>query len=185
MDQDLSAVKYVGPASAKRMAEHGITSVKQLAAMTAEELAAVPGIGMSTAPLIIASARDVVGATRQQPASVAETALPAEDTVPAQAVEPVPQKPGDDAVATQVETDTAEDAADTEESESSAAMTSELSPKDSKKLKKLAKKAKKKAKKQEKEVKKAEKKAEKKAKKKAKKAARKAKEKVKKAKKSA
>jgi hypothetical protein len=57
MEQDLANVKYVGPATIKRLAEHGITNVAELAAMSPDTLAALPGIGESTAPLIIASAQ--------------------------------------------------------------------------------------------------------------------------------
>jgi vacuolar-type H+-ATPase subunit I/STV1 len=60
MEQDLANVKYVGPATIKRLAEHGISSVAQLATMSPDTLAALPGIGESTAPLIIVSAQELL-----------------------------------------------------------------------------------------------------------------------------
>ena len=58
MELEVAAVKYVGPATVKRLAEHGITTVEQLAEMSVEALTALPGIGENTAPLIIASAQE-------------------------------------------------------------------------------------------------------------------------------
>ena len=60
MQQDLSRVKYVGPTTVKRLAEHGIITVEQLAALSNEELAAIPGVGKHTAPLILTSAQQLL-----------------------------------------------------------------------------------------------------------------------------
>lgn len=57
MEQDLSSVKYVGTAMAHRLAEHGITTIEQLAVVSLDDLVAIQGIGEQTAPLIIASAQ--------------------------------------------------------------------------------------------------------------------------------
>ena len=57
MALELTDVKYVGPALVKRLAEKGINSVEQLAAMPVDELAAVPGVGAQTAPLILHNAK--------------------------------------------------------------------------------------------------------------------------------
>ncbi|QQZ30448.1 helix-hairpin-helix domain-containing protein [Thiothrix subterranea] len=67
MELEVVAIKYVGPATVKRLAEHGITTVEQLAAMSVEALTALPGIGENTAPLIIANAQDVLAAPLAAP----------------------------------------------------------------------------------------------------------------------
>ena len=78
MEQDLSNVKYVGPATIKRLAEHGVSSVAQLAEMSPETLAALPGIGDNTAPLIIASAQELLAET---PAETPSDTVVAEEAV--------------------------------------------------------------------------------------------------------
>lgn len=60
MALELTDVKYVGPALVKRLAEKGINSVEQLAAMPEDELAAVPGVGTQTAPLILHNAKALI-----------------------------------------------------------------------------------------------------------------------------
>lgn len=67
MEKAIVSVKYVGPATVKRLAEHGITRVEQLAGMSVAELTAVPGIGAGLAPRIIASAQELVSAPVQKP----------------------------------------------------------------------------------------------------------------------
>ncbi|WGZ95921.1 MAG: helix-hairpin-helix domain-containing protein [Candidatus Thiothrix putei] len=62
MELEVTAIKYVGPATVKRLAEHGISTVEQLAAMPVEALTVLPGIGEHTAPLIIANAQEVLAA---------------------------------------------------------------------------------------------------------------------------
>lgn len=68
MELEVVNVKYVGPATVKRLAEHGITSVQQLADMSVETLIALPGIGENTAPLIIASAQAMLAQSPQDDA---------------------------------------------------------------------------------------------------------------------
>jgi outer membrane biosynthesis protein TonB len=60
MELEVVAVKYVGPATVRQLAAHGITTVEQLAAMSVEALIALPGIGENTAPLILASAQEAL-----------------------------------------------------------------------------------------------------------------------------
>ena len=175
MEQDLSSVKYVGTAMAHRLAEHGITTIEQLAVVSLDDLVAIQGIGEQTAPLIIASAQAL---------------LMGEEAV----VEPAPAAMTDE-VPDEVETESVivdassvlggeDDDAIPEALEGAEAET--LSAKKQKKAekqaKKAVKKAAKKAKKLEKAAKKAAHKAEKKAEKQAKKAAKKAKKAAKKTK---
>ncbi|WP_040839604.1 helix-hairpin-helix domain-containing protein [Thiothrix nivea] len=147
MEQDIASVKYVGPATVKRLAEHGITTIEQLAAMPVEELAALSGIGENTAPLIIASAQSLLAQPEE-----------ADDGQEAQVV---------DMIEDDVEAVADQEALGAEVVEETVAVgaDSELSPKQKKKqvkkAKKVAKKAVKKAKKLEKEAKKAAKKAKK------------------------
>ena len=148
MEQDLANVKYVGPATIKRLAEHGVTTIAQLAGMSVDALAALPGIGDSTAPLIIASAQELLAAP-SAPAEEAETVAVTTEVVNVLAEE----IPAEYIV---------------------VVAEPELSKKDlkkaAKKAKKAVKKALKKAEKLEKETKKAARKAEKKAEKAEKKA---------------
>lgn len=65
MQQDLSRVKYIGPTTVKRLEEHGITTVEQLAALTLDELASIPGVGKHTAPLMLASAQQLLNEQAQ------------------------------------------------------------------------------------------------------------------------
>ncbi|OQX01255.1 MAG: hypothetical protein BWK73_46715 [Thiothrix lacustris] len=146
MEQDLANVKYVGPATIKRLAEHGVTTIAQLAGMSVDALAALPGIGDNTAPLIIASAQELLAVP---PAEEAEIAA--------------------------VETEVVDELAEEIPAEYIVVVAEpELSKKDlkkaAKKAKKAVKKALKKAEKLEKETKKAARKAEKKVKKAEKKA---------------
>ena len=60
MNKNLASVKYVGPAMQQRLEAHGINSLEQLAGLSEAELAAIPGIGLNTAPLILMSARALV-----------------------------------------------------------------------------------------------------------------------------
>lgn len=197
MEQDLSAVKYVGPASARRLAAHGVTTVEQLAAMSVDELAAIPGIGANTAPLIIASAQEITNSAQEpleQPQlSGGESEAPAKDDAPllVDAVDETPEEevvevidsdePEEQVEAHKAEIQVQENEGDSiEPVDSAVTPMPDLSSKAIKKLKKLAKRAKKKAKKQEKEAKKATRKAEKKAKKKALKESKKEKKKAKK-----
>ncbi len=83
MELEVVAIKYVGPATVKRLAEHGITTVEQLAAMSVEALTALPGIGENTAPLIIANAQEILA----EPIA-AETVEAAEITEAVPAVAP-------------------------------------------------------------------------------------------------
>lgn len=53
----LTAVRGVGPAAAKNLTEHGITSVEELASISVTSLCQVPGYGTITAQRIIASAK--------------------------------------------------------------------------------------------------------------------------------
>jgi len=168
MEQNILDVKYVGQATATRLAEQGITTVAQLAATDVDALAAIPGIGATNAPLMLTSAQELLAAT-QADAEVSEAAvLEVADPVVSddeQVTEPAPD--------TEAEIETETQQAD------AAAASGEVSDKKAKKLakqaKKAEKKAKKQAKKQAKEAKKAERKAAKKAAKKAKKAEKKAK----------
>jgi transcription termination factor NusA len=160
MEQDLSSVKYVGTATAARLAEHGITTLEQLAAMPLDDLVAIPGIGEHTAPLIHASAQDVLADTTVDVTEVVDI----EVVIPAEIV-------------------SAEELLEADDVQEAAAEVVELPEKSAKKQKKLEKqvkkaekKAAKKAKKLEKEAKKAARKTEKKAEKKAKKASKKAKQ---------
>lgn len=173
MEQDLSSVKYVGPTTLTKLADAGITCVAQLAAMSAEELAAIPGIGEKNAPLMIASAQEILAQTPvpESPADAAE-AMP--ELVDAEEV------PADDAETMQA--DTLEDEiAPVEDLPADAieaapvVLSDKKARKQAKKARKAEKKAAKKVKKLEKAAKKAARKADKKASKKAKKAAKKAK----------
>ena len=56
----LTGLKGVGPALASALAEHGITSAEKLAAATAQDLTAVPGIGQARARMLIAAAGALV-----------------------------------------------------------------------------------------------------------------------------
>lgn len=60
MTLSLAFVKYIGPAMQTRLESNGITTVEQLAVMTEQELADLPGIGMSTAAGIIESAKALI-----------------------------------------------------------------------------------------------------------------------------
>ncbi len=175
MEQDLSSVKYVGTAMAHRLAEHGITTIEQLAVVSLDDLVAIQGIGEQTAPLIIASAQAL---------------LMGEEAV----VEPAPAAMTDE-VPDEVETESAivdassvlggeDDDAIPEALEGAEAeiLSAKKQKKAEKQAKKAVKKAAKKAKKLEKAAKKAAHKAEKKAEKQAKKAAKKAKKAAKKTK---
>jgi transcription termination factor NusA len=164
MEQDLSNVKYVGPATINRLAEHGISSVEQLAAMSVEALAAIPGIGESTAPLIIASAQEILAP------AIANIATDIE-----------PESEPTEVVADAEPAEVADDL-DPEFEVVTEEIIIEMDSKPSKKQKKAAKKAKKalkkalkKAKKQEKKAEEAARKAEKKANKQAEKLAKQAK----------
>jgi transcription termination factor NusA len=137
MELEVVAIKYVGPATVKRLAEHGITTVEQLAAMSVEALTALPGIGENTAPLIIANAQEILDASVAEPEIETETPEPV-------AVESTE-------VITEVTPETSPEP--------------ELSEKAQKKLAKQAKKLKKAQKAEKKSARKAAKKAEKKAKK--------------------
>jgi hypothetical protein len=53
----LTAVRGVGPAAAKNLTEHGITTVEELASISVTSLCQVPGYGTITAQRIIASAK--------------------------------------------------------------------------------------------------------------------------------
>ena len=161
MEQDISNVKYVGQATATRLAEHGITTIEQLAAMDVEVLAAIPGIGATTAPLMLASAQALLPTTANE-AEAGEVAPVTSTDEPVLAAETVLEEADDDV----------SDDAFTEEE--SVEVSDKKAKKADKKAKKALKKAAKKAKKQAKEAKKAERKAAKKADKKAKKAAKKA-----------
>ncbi len=188
MQANLTDVKYLGSATIARLSEHGITTVEQLISTPLETLIAIPGIGEHTAPLILASANELL-----PPASTAEvvTANPAVQTTDDTTVE----KALDNAEVGEAQTELLEeaDALSEEGDDASSAIdaaadqpiieimtpppTEELSEKQikkqAKKAKKALKKAAKKAKKLEKAAKKQVKKAEKKAKKKAKKQAKK------------
>ncbi len=165
MEQDISNVKYVGQATATRLAEHGITTIEQLAAMDVEVLAAIPGIGATTAPLMLASAQALLPTTANE-AEAEEVAPIASTDEPVLAAETVLEEADDDV---------SDDVFTEEESvEVSDKKAKKADKKAKKALKKAAKKAAKKAKKQAKEAKKAERKAAKKADKKAKKAVKKA-----------
>ena len=175
MEQDLSSVKYVGTAMAHRLAEHGITTVEQLAAVSLDDLVAIQGIGEQTAPLIIASAQALL---------VGEEAVV--ESIPAVTIDEV-----SDEVETESEIVEASSASEgkvddvtpqvLEEAEAET-LSAKKQKKVEKQAKKAVKKAEKKAKKLEKEAKKTARKAEKKAKKQAKKAAKKAKKAAKKTK---
>ncbi|MEB4591765.1 helix-hairpin-helix domain-containing protein [Candidatus Thiothrix sp. Deng01] len=177
MEQDLTAVKYVGPATAKRLAERGVATIGQLAAMPVGELAEVPGIGAGTAPLILASAQAILnppaledGVEEMLSADVVDIfAEDVEDTADQEA--PVADMIEDDAGGL-VSQEVLEAVIVAVAASPHAAKNTK---KRAKKAKKAAKKAAKKTKKLEKETKKAIRKAEKKANKKAKKAAKKAK----------
>lgn len=60
MTISLSSVKYVGPAMQTRLESHGINTVEQLAAMSQQALADIPGIGASTAQGILESANSLL-----------------------------------------------------------------------------------------------------------------------------
>ena len=158
MEQDISNVKYVGQATQTRLAEHGITTIEQLAATDVEVLAAIPGIGATTAPLMLASAQALLPTTTD----AVEIAPVAPADEPVSAVETAAEATTDEIVS--------DDALIEEES---TEVSTKKAKKAAKKAKKAEKKAAKKAKKQVKEAKKAERKAAKKAEKKAKKAAKK------------
>ncbi|WP_020558471.1 helix-hairpin-helix domain-containing protein [Thiofilum flexile] len=57
MNKKITDVKYVGEAVATRLEAHGITTLEQLAQASLEQLKAVPGIGASTAEMMIADAK--------------------------------------------------------------------------------------------------------------------------------
>ena len=83
MQQDISKVKYVGPSTAKRLSDHGIHTIKQLVALSIEELAAIPGIGHYTAPLILASAQEVLDMPILEAAEAASSVASVEAAVAA------------------------------------------------------------------------------------------------------
>ncbi|QTR49439.1 helix-hairpin-helix domain-containing protein [Candidatus Thiothrix anitrata] len=178
MEQNILDVKYVGQATATRLAEQGITTVAQLAATDVDALAAIPGIGATNAPLMLTSAQELL-ATPQADAEVSEvTELEVVAPIVAdgeQVAEPVT----DTVPEIETEIQQADGSAASNDAVVSESAGGEVSDKKAKKLakqaKKAEKKAKKQAKKQAKEAKKAERKAAKKAAKKAKKAEKKAK----------
>ena len=183
MQANLTDVKYLGNATIARLSEHGITTVEQLISTPLETLIAIPGIGEHTAPLILASANELL--QQAAPATIVAEYTTNNTTV---------EKALDNAEVAEAQTELLEEAdALNEEGDDLSAMddaadqpiiemmtpppTEELSEKQikkqAKKAKKALKKATKKAKKLEKAAKKQVKKAEKKAKKKAKKQAKK------------
>jgi len=60
MENDLTQVKYVGPALQKHMRAKGIHTVAQLATTPEADLQALPGVGQQMAPAILASAQSLV-----------------------------------------------------------------------------------------------------------------------------
>ncbi len=74
MNHQLSAVKYVGYTLARRLLRHGVSTVEQLAAMPVEALAAVPGFGLRLAPLVLASARELLGSAKSEVGEVSAVA---------------------------------------------------------------------------------------------------------------
>lgn len=60
MTLSLSAVKYIGPTMQARLESNGVTTVEQLAAMSEQALAEVPGIGTNIAAGILESAKALI-----------------------------------------------------------------------------------------------------------------------------
>jgi hypothetical protein len=83
MPTALLHVKGIGPATADTLTDAGITTVDQLAALTPEQLADVPGFGEARARQVIAHARQLSAAEAEegadadapQPESTADTPL--------------------------------------------------------------------------------------------------------------
>ena len=63
MTISLSSVKYVGPAMQTRLESNGVNTVEQLAAMSEQDLADIPGVGASTAQGILESAKSLLAQT--------------------------------------------------------------------------------------------------------------------------
>ncbi len=57
---DLTSIEGVGPKTAEQLREAGYDTVEKIAAMTDEEILAIPGIGEKTAKKILASARSLL-----------------------------------------------------------------------------------------------------------------------------
>ncbi len=85
MTLSLASVKYIGPAMQTRLELNGITTVEQLAAMTVQELADVPGIGATTAIGILESAKalNAKGESDPTPEVTTAAAITEDNTEPA------------------------------------------------------------------------------------------------------
>ena len=166
MQQDISKVKYVGPSTAKRLSDHGIHTIKQLVALSVEELAAIPGIGHYTAPLILASAQEVLDMPVLKTSEVASSATPVEASIASVKAELIPapvEMPFTKVEVLWPEVDTDNNSNDfpkkkTKEQKKAEKAADKAAKKLAKKADKLAKKAEKKKAKEEKKAKKAEKK---------------------------
>ena len=64
---ELHDIKGLGPATAARLAEHGLTSVKRLAKADPDALTAVPGFGPARAAAVQAEARAALAARKPKP----------------------------------------------------------------------------------------------------------------------
>jgi predicted flap endonuclease-1-like 5' DNA nuclease len=58
---DLTIIEGVGPKTAEQLIEAGYDTVEKIAAMSDEEILAIPGIGEKTAQKILLSARARIG----------------------------------------------------------------------------------------------------------------------------
>ena len=81
MTLSLSAVKYIGPTMQARLESNGVTTVEQLAAMSEQALAEVPGIGANIAAGILESAKALIAKaeTSVEPVVVLDTVIATEE----------------------------------------------------------------------------------------------------------
>ena len=89
---ELRSLRGVGPTMEERLKEGGITTVEQLAFASAEQLAAIKGVGKKTAEKLIDAAKEALhpSAAGEAPASAsppAEAAPSGEPTLPAESAE--------------------------------------------------------------------------------------------------
>ena len=74
----ITDISGVGPVAAEALAEHGITTLTELASATVDRVAATPGFSKARAAKVIDAAAGMLGTTAPSPAD--EEAAPQETT---------------------------------------------------------------------------------------------------------